>query len=252
MAKDRPERTRGGDAGGPGDTGSVPPEEVTADRVRAYLDDNPDFFLDFPDLLDRMTPPSRDFAADGDAEIVDLQQYMLRQTRAKAATLEGQLSEIVGLAREGMHGHARIRSAILTIVGARSLDHLIEVVTTDLAVILDLDAVLLAVEAGKVPRLTADGVRVMPDGMIDKLMGDGDVVLQENIAGDRHLYGSSAGLVRSQALIRLAIAKGGPPALLAMGVRRPDEFAASQGTDLLSFLGDVLSLSLRNWLDIPG
>lgn len=235
-------------------------EQKSADsRIAAYLAGHPDFFVGHPELLARMTPPPRDFggAQDPEAgEIVDLQQYMLSETRARAKDLEGQLSEFVGLAREGMHGHARIRAAVLEIIAAQGLSELIAIVTEDLMATLDLDVAVIAVEEGaaergKVPLFSADGVRVMPEGYISEMLGQADVILHENITGDRRLYGGAAELVRSQALIRLDIIPGEPPALLAMGVRRLHEFGPQQGTDLMSFLGEVLTLSIRARLDSP-
>lgn len=251
-----PDATRGADIDANEAAGAISDRRLDAAAIVAYLERHPEFFVDRPDLLGGMTPPSRDFSGgagggSGNTEIIDLQHYMLRQSQAKSAELEDQLSDIVGLAREGMHGQARIHSAVLAVVGARGLDHLIEVATTDIAVILDLDISVLAIEEGKVPRLTADGVQVLPDGMIAELMGDADVILAENIVGDKRLFGSGADLVRSQALIRLAVAEAGPPAILGMGVRRAQEFSPSQGTDLMSFLGQALTLCLRNWLDLP-
>lgn len=229
----------------------TPPEDARplgGDAVRAYLERHPEFFVAHPELLLRMALPARDFGSGGAAEIIDLQQYMLRASRAKTRRLEGQLTEVVGLAREGQQGMSRIHSAVLAVVGASDLRHLIEVITTDLAMIFDLDAVVLAVEAGHLPRLAAAGARLLPGGMIARLLGDDDVVLQQSIVGERQLYDSNAGLVRSQALVRLPIDADAPPALLAMGVRREREFAPSQGTDLLSFLGSVVAASLKTRL----
>lgn len=259
MAEDRQEQKHGG--GAPGvQTAAQPSGTIAAAQVADYLTRHPDFFVDHPELLGAMTPPARDFGAatadpeseEGPGEVVDLQQYMLQISRARAAELEDQMTEIVGLAREGMQGQARVQAAITAIVGARSLDQLIEVATTDLTVLLDLDVAMLAVEGGEVPRLTAEGVRVLPEGLIANLLGPADVVLQDKMTGDKRLYGSAAGLVLSQALIRLDVAKEGPPAMLALGSRRPQEFAPGQGTDLMRFLGDVLAMSLRVRLDLPG
>ncbi len=237
-------------------------ENSAEDKITEYLSAHPDFFVDHPELLATllatMAPPTRDFGPADTSEtgssetgqIVDLQQYMLRETRARAADLEGQLSEIVGLAREGLHGHARIQAAVLEIIAAQNLNEVIEVVTQDLMTTLDLDVVIIAVEGGaaergKVPLFSTDGVRVMPEGYIAEALGQADVILHENISGDRRLYGSAAELVRSQALIRLDVIPGEPAALLAMGVRRLNEFGPQQGTDLMSFLGEVLTLSIR-------
>ena len=63
--------------------------------------------------------------------------------------------------------------------------------------------------------------------------------------------GAAAGLVRSDALIRLDIAEAAPPTLIAFGSRQPDHFHPGQGTELLNFLARVLEITIRAWLDLP-
>jgi len=70
-------------------------------------------------------------------------------------------------------------------------------------------------------------------------------------SGDRQVFGPSAGLVRSQALIRLAPSKGSPPGLLALGCRDGGKFHSGQGTELLQFLCRLLERLFRTWLDLP-
>ena len=41
------------------------------------------------------------------------------------------------------------------------------------------------------------------------------------------------------------------PGLLAIGSREEGKFLPAQGTELLIFLGRVLGLSIRSWLDLP-
>ena len=47
------------------------------------------------------------------------------------------------------------------------------------------------------------------------------------------MFGGGAGLVRSDALIRLKISAAAPPGLLAFGTRHPGYFNPGQGTELL-------------------
>ncbi|HTR84696.1 MAG TPA: DUF484 family protein, partial [Reyranella sp.] len=56
-------------------------------------------------------------------------------------------------------------------------------------------------------------------------------------------------LVRSQALLRLQLRRDAPQGVLAFGSRTPDKFHPGQGTELLTFLGKVVELTFRGWLD---
>jgi hypothetical protein len=235
----------------PGNLPPVPPDEAS---VLAWLRANPDFFQRHPDLVVGLTPPAREFARaqEGGGEIVDLQHVMLTRLKAEVGRREDACNELIDAGRSNMQSQARIHDAALALLGALSLDHLIERVATDLPVILDIDTSALCLENGEVARATADGIRVLPKGAIDGLLGVGKpALLRANVSGDSRLFGESAGLVRSDALLRLKVREGMPHALLALGSRDPGRFNARQGTELLVFLAHVMEYVIRAWLDLP-
>ncbi len=126
--------------------------------------------------------------------------------------------------------------------------------TTDLAVILDLDAVTICVEQPDdgSPPTRIGGVHQLQPGGVRALLGRGrSVLLQTSTRGDPALFGAAAGLVRSAALLRLTISSATPPALLALGSREPEHFDPVQGSELLLFLARALELMVRAWLDLP-
>src|SRR3546814_5937206 len=94
------------------------------------------------------------------------------------------------------------------------LEEFVETITTDLAVILDLDVVTIGVEraAEGVAWKPVAGVYCLKAGSIDNLLGrTGNLLLRADIAGDPAIFDGAAGLVRSDALIRLAIGYNTPP-----------------------------------------
>ena len=234
-----------------GDLPPAPPDEA---GIAEWLRAHPDFFRRHPDLMVGLTPPAREFARpqEGGGEIVDLQHVMLTRLQAEIGRRETACNDLIDAGRSNLQSQARIHDAALALLGARSLDHLIERVATDLPVILDIDASSLCLENGEVARATADGIRVLPKGAIDTLLGaDRPVLLRANVSGDIRLFGESAGLVRSDALLRLKVREGMPHALLALGSRDPGRFNAKQGTELLGFLARVMEYMIRAWLDLP-
>ena len=160
--------------------------------------------------------------------------------------------DVIDAGRSNLQSQSRIHEAALALLSARSLDHLIERVATDLPVLLDIDASTLCLESGEVARTTPEGIRVLPAGSVDELVGEGkSVLLRANVSGDVRLFGESAGLVRSDALLRVKVREGMPHALLALGSRDPGRFHAGQGTELLGFLAQIMEHSIRAWLDLP-
>ena len=227
---------------------------IKESQVAAYLRRHPDFLLRHDDLIEILTPPSRsgNGATRGAGAVVDMQCFMLDRLRAEIDRLRGQIDDMVSSSRSNMSNQGRIHQAILALVAARSFEHLIETVTTDLAIMLDLDVVMLCVEPlpGSLPQREAIGLQQLEPGTIKALLGKNSTLLRSDVAGDPALFGSAAGLVRSDALIRLRISKAAPPTLVAFGSREAGHFHPRQGTELLTFLARVLEITFRAWLDL--
>ena len=220
----------------------------TGSEVAEYLRRHPDFLVEHPDLVRLLTPPAHD-RGEG---VIDMQRYMLEKLRGEIGRLQDSQNDLIATARENLSIQARIHAAIISLLGATTLEHLIEVITTDLAVHLEVDAVVLGFEAldRVAPGQQARGLRLFPRGRIDRLMaGARDVVLASDIQADPELFGSAASLVRSQALLRMQLRRDAPMGVLAFGSRDPEKFHPGQGTELLTFLGRVVELSIRAWLD---
>lgn len=226
------------------------PAALTDEAVAAYLRRNPDFFRDFPDLLASLAPDAVR-RADG---AIDFQRFLVDKLRADLDTLRTQQGDLLGTSRANLAAQQRIHKAVLALLSAGDFAHLIEIVTTDLALLLDADVATIGVEGRDDRPRPADcgGVHVLDAGAVDAVLGTGaEVVLCADGAGDVGIFGAAAGLVRSAALIRLRIGGDSPPALLALGARQPNMFSAGQGTELLSFLARILERCIGTWLDLP-
>ncbi|MFX4220161.1 MAG: DUF484 family protein [Thalassobaculum sp.] len=222
---------------------------LTADRVAAYLRENPDFLNAHPELLAVLVPPGQ-----SEGNVVDFQQAMVTRLREENDKLRSAQDYLVTTARNNQSIQARVHDSVLAILRASSFETMIQTVTADLAVLLDVDAVTIGVETGDVPipKAYAAGIRALPNGAVDSMLGPNrDVLLCADINGDPRLFHSAAGLVRSQALCRLRASSQAPVGLLALGSRRPDAFQPGQGTELLGFLARALESMIRQWLHLP-
>ena len=229
-------------------------QAVDGDQVAAYLRRHPEFLAEHPELLDVLLPPARPAVTAAGASVVDLQQAMVERLRQENEEMRRSHQELLLTLRGNQAIQSRIQQAALALLHARSFEHLIETVATDLAAILDLDAVTICVEpAADAPsQVRTRGVLRVPQGTVAALVGPGKTIrLESEMAGDPLLFGPGAGLVQSQALVRLEVSSATPPTLLALGSRQEGHFQPSQGTELLSFLAQVLESQLRAWLDLP-
>ena len=228
-----------------------PGPAATAAQVADYLQRHPDFFVDRPELLDVLIPPD---ANRGDG-VVNLQHFLLERLRQQLAEAERAHDHLVAVGRANMVVQTRIHRAVLMLLCAQSFESLIETVTTDLAVMLDLDAVALGVEQSteELPPVRLGGLIQLEAGAVDRLIGRGrSVSLAEQPTEARLLlFGAACELVTSQALIRLSISRMTPPALLALGSRRAEQFHEGQRTELLTFLARALERCIRAWLNLP-
>lgn len=223
---------------------------VSAAQVADYLRRHPDFLARHPDLLDSQVAPARK-RGDG---VVDLQQYMVERLRRDIARLRADQDDLLANSRDNQSTTDRIHKAALALLGAESFEHLIETVTTDLAVLLDVDTVALCIETvdDKTPTAMVEGVQLLAPGTVDRLIGyDRNTLLRDDTAGESIIFGASAGLVRSDAFIRLTISEKTPTGLLAFGTRHPGYFNPGQGTELLGFLARLLEHCIRTWLNLP-
>lgn len=222
---------------------------IGADDVRVWLEANPDFLAENPELIKVMTPPAQELGR----SVVDFQHFMLHRLRDEFARTREQQRVMVANARANLHAQSRVQAAVLSLIEARSLADLIETLTVDLAAILDVDAAILVVESNGLepPHVHRSGIRVVAPGEIDAIMQGRETRLDADIDGDAALFGEAAGLVASQALIRLEVSRDTPVGLLALGSRNPDMFADGQATELLRFLAGAVERLLRGWLDLP-
>ena len=240
--QDQPKPTR---TGGPLPT---QPSAVGARDVIAYLRQHPDFLDRHPEALRLVRTPTR---TTGDG-VLDFQQFMLERLRRDVVRLEDEQKNLISTSRGNLASQCRVHKGVVAMLRAANFEHLLQIVTTDLAVLIDVDVVTLGVESqtARMTRLPVHGIHLLRSGTVDALLGPNrDALLSSDIQGDPALFGAAAGLVRSQALLRLSISRSGPIGLMCIGTRRPDTFQPSLGTELLTFLARALEITIAQWLE---
>jgi len=226
------------------------PAPISAAQVIAYLRRHPDFLVRHPKLLDMQVPPSRHSNGGG---VVDLQQAMVEKLRKDVSKLRAEQDEIIANSRDNLGTQERIHKAVLALLEAETFEHFIEIITSDLVLLLDVDVVCLCIERTKSigPRPSLEGLELLAPGSVDRIMGKQRLVLlRDEINGDPEIFGAASDLVRSDALLRLHPSPSAPVGLLAFGTRHPGYFHPGQGTELLSFLGRIIEFGIRAWLDL--
>jgi uncharacterized protein YigA (DUF484 family) len=228
-----------------------PAGPLSADAVRAWLRQNPDFLAQNPDLLMTLTPPEQRI---GEA-VVDFQRFMVERQQRELEKLKVGSQELLAVSRLNKATQQAVHKAVLSLLAAPTFERAIAVVIEDWVSDLDLDTVVLGVESAPgsaMPALKA-GLMRLGAGEVDSRLGRGNDVrtFAKLDPPDSALFGETAALARSVAWLRLSIHESAPPGLLALGSRDEGRFHPRQNTELLRFLANVLAVTIRAWLNLP-
>lgn len=215
---------------------------LTDDQVASYLRAHPDFLARHPDLVTKLVPPSR---FEG-GPVVDLQHYVIGRLQDEMDQLRGCAEHLITTSRSNMSTQTRTHEAALSILDADTMAGLARVVAEDLPTLLDVDVATIGFESGDGPTALFPGIRALPNGFLDQVMGVSEVMLRSASPGDPAIFGDGAGLVKSYALVRIDPADR-PVGLVALGSRSERSFHSSQGTELLAFLARIIEDCISRW-----
>lgn len=224
-------------------------QDLNEQDVLAWLQSHPDFLQKNPDACNVLLPP-KTAAGKG---VADFQSYMIERLKKDKSRAYEATKDIIETSRTNMSNQARINLCVLTLLEATSFENFLHRIVTDLPSILGLDIAAMVVETdgNTIPHIAVPGIKLLPEGTLNAWMGDKTFLLESDIIGIEEIYGGGAGLVASQALMRININPNTMPAILAFGSRDPKTFDARQGTELIQFLAAVTERCFRRWLDLP-
>jgi uncharacterized protein YigA (DUF484 family) len=219
---------------------------MTEKDIVEYLKSNPKFLQKNPDAVDYLLPPKD---RENGRRVVDFQHYMVEKLKADKKMVLDTTRDIIEVSRENMNHLARIHEAVLKILEAETFDQFIQILSVDVPAALDCDAVSLIVENdGRLPNTNMRSLRLVPQGTCVNWMNGNDASIQSNIKGTVEMFGEAAGLIQSQALLKINQTMDIPASILAFGSRDPEMFMDGMGTDLIRFLCDVTERAIKLWL----
>jgi uncharacterized protein YigA (DUF484 family) len=182
-------------------------------------------------------------------QVIDFEGGAVASLRRRVAEVEEANQDLIAFARGHSGAVSSIHAAVLAAVDAEGLDHLIHIVTQLWPDLLGLDAVAMALFVGdRGIRADASGLQFVDRRLIERSTHGIDGVVMRGVERGHPLFGPASDLIRAEALIRLDNAPPLPGGVLALGQRRPQGFDAPAGSELLLFLGRVLSRMMGRWL----
>jgi uncharacterized protein len=181
--------------------------------------------------------------------VIDFEARGLASLKRRVAEVEEANQDLIAFARGHSGAVSAIHEAVLAAMDAEGLDHLIHVVTQEWPHILGLDAVALALFVGdKGMRADASGLQFVDRAVIARIVDELDGVLLRDCERGHPLFGPASELIRAEALIRLDAPKPLPSGVLVLGQRKAQGFDTRHGSELLLFLGGVVSRTIGRWL----
>ena len=230
--------------------------EMTRKLVIEYLQSNPQFLAEHPELFEVLLPPEQQHGRG----VIDFQYYAIDNLRRGMRKMKDRFQGLVTSARENLSVQQQVQRAVVSTIRARNLEELLEVLTTDLVRWFDVDVVRLAMESDMAGLYETyynednySGICFVPNGTSNAVLLGESVRLIGDTQGEppigfEMVFADCSNLVRSCALVRLDLPTIKRSAILAFGVRHADRFHPHQGGELLSFLGEVMSIILDRCL----
>lgn len=212
--------------------------------VVAYLRRNPRVLLNNPDLLTVLAPDTR---FEPETVVVDMQRFVVDRLRRQVDDMKAASDRLVTTTRSNMSLVERTMECALALLYARDYNELAQILHDDLPVHLGVDAISIAFETDSLPLEASHIVKALPHGTVDQLVGPDSSRIRPDTEGEAIVYGSAAGLVRSDALIALPEGEGLPVGLFAVGCRAANHFEDGQGTELIAFLAHVSRYAVGRW-----
>lgn len=211
---------------------------MDAESVRAFLRTEPEFLRQDETLLGELG-----LKIDA-SNILDFGPAAL--ARAAAAHKREALARraIEANARANYSAQAQTHAAVIDMLDARNHSDLARRVDEMSVLRFGLAAGVLALEG---PHRVPAGWRALAEGQVDMLVGDAPIARMGFFAPALPLFGDKMELIRSMALVRMAVWEPRREAVLAFGSTDPEAFSADMGAELVNFLGRVVERTAERW-----
>jgi hypothetical protein len=218
------------------------PGQAAADAVKAFIKMNRARLAADGELLSLLLPERADLG-----EARDFQRYVIDKLSAENVALRAERDALAGSQKSSARMGEGVRRLVLELIGARSFAEAIEVVTAA-APAFGAERAAICVEGGATVKNRADGVRLIPPGTTEAVLGrDGTGAI---LSGGGELLLGSADF-KSIAAFRVKIGHDAPAALLVLGAAAQGVFDDEAVANDLRFVARALERAIRAWLDLP-
>ncbi|MGI9213041.1 MAG: DUF484 family protein [Methylococcaceae bacterium] len=232
-------------------TSTTPPRKrrapsLTAEKVEAYLRENPDFFVSHADVLEYIRVPHDSGTS------ISLVERQLGVLREKNARLQAQMAELIDIARDNDALNQRLHKLTLSLLGARDPVAVLSALEEGLRKDFQVDRVVVrcfsrcpeALLAGMPENVAEDGALLFAN-LLNR--GEAWCASIHDTAQTRYLFGDGINEIHSFAVT--AIEHAGLQGVLALGSFKSEHFKPGMGLLYLRILGEVVAARLATWTE---
>lgn len=193
-------------------------------------------------------------------KVVDFQHHLVKDLNKKH-------DELVDYCRANLSGQAQVHRAALSLLRAKGLEQLLEVMAIDFLSIFAADVVRLVVESD-LPAEDSDidqhfsGMVLVKSGGVEEIFATNKAhksvvvindinknLLLKNSLAFSQIFAGCEDLAVSCALMRLPLEVLGKDVMLAIASRHSGHFSPKQEKESFTFLSEVAALQLEKYLD---
>lgn len=211
---------------------------VDPESVRDFLRTEPEFLRHDEDLLGEL---GLKVAA---GNVVDFGPVALAKAAAAHKREASVRQAIEANARANFSAQAQTHAAVIDMLDARNHSDLARRVDEMAMKRFGLAAGVMALEG---PSRVPAGWRALAEGQVDMLLGDAPIARLGFFAPALHLFDERMNVIRSMALVRMAVWEPRREALIAFGSKDPEGFTPDMGAELVNFLARVVERTAERW-----
>ena len=229
--------------------------------ILGYLRANPDFFARHGDEIDQMRTAQKDVPQPNltgpdvtgpnvtGPNVIDMAPHLAARARSEARNLRQAHQDLLHLASENMQHWQQLHHATLGFLACTVLSDFAQMVDEELPVIFGLSGARLVMPADSaIPEAESLGFLRLPQDEITALIAAEQVYL-----GPAKGTGSALFSVPSASMAVLALPDQLPAPIqgsaLVLGGRSPDSFTPDMGQTFLTFLAEIVGVSLLALLE---
>ena len=209
-------------------------KRISSNDVSDFLSKNPDFFLDKPDILDKLNFPSKKFSLEKEKNVVTFKDWIINKLKLRQRS-------IINNAKHNYITQKKIHSSAIQLLRKNNLVDFMEYLTKNLPQIFDLEVVNIV--TSKNDFCKKYNSISMPSAILDKIYNSQNHLVMDAVDKEIDFYKNSK-KIYSNAIFSMDCKIMNSPSLLVFA-SSDNHFIDNREFDLIYFFSQLIQEKLR-------